>query len=187
MEYPSDLKHRYKLKQQNKMRSDHNSLSSSLKYITSSYDDFMMKIKGSPGASKIYASSNYILTSYQDGSLSIFHRPSLSYLRYSSSHSGKISQVKWLPSSTNSAGQFITASHDLTLRVWKHFGDRWTSSFIDIASSIDSSLQHFGSQNMMASKPHDLRITCVIGHPKLHYAMCGDNRGVIRGFNLETG
>ena len=40
---------------------------------------------------------------------------------------------------------------------------------------------------MMASKPHALKITCVVGHPKLHYAMCGDNRGVLRGFNLDSG
>ena len=40
---------------------------------------------------------------------------------------------------------------------------------------------------MMTSKPHALKITSVVGHPKLHYAMCGDNRGILRGFNLENG
>ncbi len=88
-------------------------------------------------------------------------------------------------------------SHDLTLRIWKHFGDRWTSSYIDVASSIDSSLQHFGSHNLRYSttsdnrgggaEPHELRLMAVAAHPKQNYIVCGDDRGVLRSFNLENG
>lgn len=46
------------------MRMVNSSYSSSLKHINSNYDEFMVRIKGQPGAKKIFASSTYILTSY---------------------------------------------------------------------------------------------------------------------------
>lgn len=46
------------------MRMMNSSYSSSLKHINSNYDEFMMRMKGQPGAKKIFASTTYILTSY---------------------------------------------------------------------------------------------------------------------------
>ena len=33
--------------------------------------------------------------------------------------------------------QFVTSSHDLSIHLWRHYGDRWAFSYIDIAKSFD--------------------------------------------------
>lgn len=60
----------------------------------------------------------------------------------------------------------MTVSCDLTVRIWKHFGDRWTSAYIDIPSAIDSSLQHFSSQSVISTQSSALKLQAVAAHPK---------------------
>ena len=81
----------------------------------------------------------------------------------------------------------MTVSCDLTVRIWKHFGDRWTSAYIDIPSAIDSSLQHFSSQDLTATQSSSLKLQAVAAHPKQNYIVCGDDRGVLRSFSLDSG
>ena len=33
--------------------------------------------------------------------------------------------------------QFVTCSHDLSIHLWRHYGDRWAFSYIDVAKSFD--------------------------------------------------
>ena len=156
--------------------------------LAGGHEELMMRVSGGPGVRAIFPSIGYMLIFYEDGATSIYHRPGCSHLRYTSSHNGGAAQLKWLPSSATSAGHFLTVSHDLTLRIWKHFGDRWTSSYIDIATAIDSSLQHFGSHApAQPARPHELHLKAVAAHPKQNYIICGDDRGVLRSFSLESG
>lgn len=32
---------------------------------------------------------------------------------------------------------FVTCSHDMSIFVWKHFGDRWSFSYIDVVKCFD--------------------------------------------------
>lgn len=36
--------------------------------------------------------------------------------------------------------QFLTCSHDLSVHLWRHYGDRWAFSYVDVAKSFDQSL-----------------------------------------------
>lgn len=74
---------------------------------------------------------------------------------YCFGHFEKVVSLKWLHKSTkrakgfigdaswnNSGDTFITCSHDMSIFIWKHFGDRWTYSFIDVVKCFDSSLNY---------------------------------------------
>jgi hypothetical protein len=36
--------------------------------------------------------------------------------------------------------QFLSCSHDLSVHLWRHYGDRWAFSYVDVAKSFDQSL-----------------------------------------------
>ena len=83
IDYPLELKQRYRLRNNTNKQA-----------LT--YEDVLMKAAGGPGVKALYSAQSYLLISYEDGSHSIYHRPGCSHLRYSSSHNGKITQLKWL-------------------------------------------------------------------------------------------
>lgn len=33
--------------------------------------------------------------------------------------------------------QFLSCSHDLSVHLWRHYGDRWAFSYVDVAKSFD--------------------------------------------------
>lgn len=72
-------------------------------------------------------------------------------------HFQKITGMQWINKSgkrskqvmsegwNNSEGNvdsFVTCSHDMGVFLWKHFGDRWSFSFIDVVKCFDQSLMY---------------------------------------------
>lgn len=74
---------------------------------------------------------------------------------------------------------FITCSADLSVFVWRHFGDRWHYNYIDIAKSFDDSLSFQRKQCDPSTK--NLQVTSVCIYPRRRQnILIGDNRGTVR-------
>ncbi len=109
---------------------------------------------------KIVSTHNlrFLLISYLDSSFVVLDRAvqaaSSSILGYSFGHFQEVTALSWIkkvgkkkPSyftelqGVHTADEtFVTAAQDMAVYVWKHFGDRWSFSFIDVAKCFDSSL-----------------------------------------------
>lgn len=64
-------------------------------------------------------------------------------------HYDRVNGLQWIGQPTTSNGvnaqqqdheEFVTCSSDLSVFVWRHFGDRWQFNYIDIAKCFDESL-----------------------------------------------
>ena len=97
----------------------------------------------------------YALISHSDSSFLVYSFDLRKALGYSFGHYGKIGKIEWLTGgavqnakflgegfneTTNKV--FLTCSEDMSIYVWRQFGDRWTFSYIDVAKCFDSSLTY---------------------------------------------
>lgn len=78
--------------------------------------------------------------------------------------------------------QFITCAHDLSVHLWRHYGDRWAFSYIDVAKSFDQSLSFQRKQCDRSTR--ELRLTAVAAYPRSNHFIVGDNKGFVRVFQL---
>ena len=74
----------------------------------------------------------------------------------------------------------MTVSHDLSIHVWRHYGDRWAFSYIDLAKCFDQSLSFQRKQCDRSTK--EMKLTAVSIYPKSNNLVVGDNKGIIRVF-----
>ena len=78
--------------------------------------------------------------------------------------------------------QFVTCAHDLSIHVWRHYGDRWACSYIDVAKSFDQALTFQRKQCDKSTR--DLKLTALCLYPRSNNLIVGDNRGFVRIFQL---
>jgi WD40 repeat protein len=76
----------------------------------------------------------------------------------------------------------VTCSHDLSVHLWRHYGDRWAFSYIDIAKSFDQSLSFQRKQCDRSTR--EMKLTAVCAYPRSNNLIVGDNKGYIRVFQL---
>lgn len=130
---------------------------------------------------------------YGDSSVAIYSRDKNEMLSYMCGHFQRVSAVRWL--SSKSQNCFVTCSHDMSLYLWQHSGDRWSFTYFDIPMLIDRSLRHY----RLASSSHpateedpvgahsELKLTALAAHPKQPYVACGSNRGAVWVLDVASG
>ena len=72
----------------------------------------------------------------------------------------------------------------MSVFVWRHFGDRWSFSFIDVIKCFDSSLTY--SRKMADKSTNNLKLTAIKVYPKFPMIAVGDNKGIIRVFQVTN-
>jgi hypothetical protein len=78
---------------------------------------------------------------------------------------------------------FISVSSDLSVFIWRHFGDRWQHSYIDVAKCFDESLSYQRKGCDRSTK--ELQLTSVCIYPRRRQnILVGDNKGTVRIFQL---
>jgi hypothetical protein len=77
---------------------------------------------------------------------------------------------------------FITCAEDMSVFVWRHFGDRWSFSYIDVVKCFDNALTY--SRKQADKSTQNLRLTCIKVYPKQPMVMVGDSKGVVRVFQV---
>jgi hypothetical protein len=68
----------------------------------------------------------------------------------------------------------------MSLFVWKHFGDRWSFSYIDVIKCFDNSLTY--SRKLNDKSTTNLKLTAIRVYPKMPMVIVGDNKGIARIF-----
>ena len=66
--------------------------------------------------------------------------------------------------------------------VWRHFGDRWSFSYIDVVKCFDNSLTY--SRKQADKSTSNLKLTCVKVYPRSAMLAVGDSKGIIRVFQV---
>ena len=77
---------------------------------------------------------------------------------------------------------FITCADDMSVFVWRHFGDRWAFSYIDVVKCFDNSLTYSRKQTDKATQ--NLRLTCIKSYSRQPMLVVGDSKGIIRVFQV---
>ena len=70
----------------------------------------------------------------------------------------------------------------MSVFVWRHFGDRWSFSYIDIVKCFDSALTY--SRKLNDRSTQNLRLTCIRAYPRQAMLAIGDSKGMIRVFQV---
>ena len=78
--------------------------------------------------------------------------------------------------------QFVTCSHDLSIHLWRHYGDRWAFSYIDVAKSFDQALSFQRKQCDRSTQA--LKLTAICLYPRSNNLVVGDSKGFVRVFQL---
>jgi len=76
----------------------------------------------------------------------------------------------------------VTCSADLSVYVWRHFGDRWSFSYIDVAKCFDESLSY--QRKACDKSTRDIKLTAIQMFPRRQNIAVGDNKGTLRVFQL---
>jgi len=118
-----------------------------------------------PEVSDIFTTQNmrFLCVKYRDSSFVVIDRTiqdaRQAILGYQFGHFERVSGLQWVSQSKRNRRQktslaldtqymqvaddrFLTCAHDLSVFVWKHFGDRWSFSYIDIAKCFDTQLSY---------------------------------------------
>lgn len=70
----------------------------------------------------------------------------------------------------------------MSVFLWRHFGDRWSFSYIDVVKCFDSSLTY--SRKQADKSTQALRLTAIRVYPRQALVAVGDNKGVLRVFQV---
>lgn len=70
----------------------------------------------------------------------------------------------------------------MSIFLWRHFGDRWTFSFIDVVKCFDSGLSF--SRKLVERSTQALGLTALALNPRTQMLIVGDTKGVVRLFSL---
>lgn len=73
----------------------------------------------------------------------------------------------------------------MSIYVWKHFGDRWSFSFIDVTKCFDAALNYQRKNCDLSTEQMKLTAVCVYPKQKRFLAV-GDNQGYIRVFQISS-
>lgn len=105
----------------------------------------------------------FLMITYGDSSFAVVDRkvvtsPSDAILGYQYGHFESITGLQWMSTQSAKMGGpmlpdqaylihqasecFATCGADLSVYIWRHFGDRWQAQYIDIAKCIDPSLTY---------------------------------------------
>ena len=76
--------------------------------------------------------------------------------------------------------QFVTCAHDLSIHLWRHYGDRWAFSYIDVAKSFDQALSFQRKQCDRSTR--ELKLTALCLYPRSNNLVVGDSKGFVRVF-----
>ena len=123
-------------------------------------------IKVGPPVSGIQTTKDkrFLMVTYEDSSFAVVDRTvvtsmSEAILGYQYGHFESITGLQWIGSNNSKmmggavtseqfqlihqANEcFATCSSDLSVYIWRHFGDRWQTQYIDTAKCFDSSLTY---------------------------------------------
>lgn len=109
-------------------------------------------LKAGPAVVDLQITGNmrFLMVSYADSSFAVIDRtcqsPYEAILGHSFGHFDRVSGLQWITrevqnnTSTQELEEFVTCSADLSVFVWRRFGDRWQSNYIDVAKCFDDSL-----------------------------------------------
>ncbi|CDW81046.1 UNKNOWN [Stylonychia lemnae] len=149
----------------------------------------------------------FLFIKYQDQSFVIIDRtvpnPNQSILGYQYGHFQKVTGLQWMRPSLTSGSKkhkfpiygenlslhqqanasFVTCSQDMSIFVWKHFGDRWSFSYIDVVKGcFDQSLTYQRKLNEKSTQ--NLELTSIRVYPRSPLVAVGDNKGIVRIFQV---
>lgn len=78
----------------------------------------------------------------------------------------------------------MTCSADLSVYIWRHLGDRWQFSYIDISKCFDESLSYQRKDCDRSTK--ELKLTALCLYPRRRNCIAvGDNKGTVRVFQIQ--
>lgn len=77
---------------------------------------------------------------------------------------------------------FVTCSHDLSVYIWTHFGDRWSHQYIDVAKCFNEGLTYKRKNCDKSTK--QLQLTALKILPRRQHLAVADNKGTLRIFQL---
>lgn len=105
----------------------------------------------------------FLLVKYSDSSYAVLDRtasnPQQAIIGYSYGHFESVAGLQWVAPSSKKGGKFagsnwnsssrmaqsesfVTCGSDMSVFIWKHFGDRWSFSYIDVVKCFDSTLSY---------------------------------------------
>ena len=160
-----------------------------------------------PPVSGIMATKDkrFLMITYGDSSFAVVDRkvvtsPSDAILGYQYGHFESITGLQWMSTQSAKMGGpllpdqaylihqssecFATCSSDLSVYVWRHFGDRWQAQYIDIAKCIDPSLTY--QRKACDKSTASLRLTALQIMPRRQTLAVADNRGTLRVFEISS-
>jgi hypothetical protein len=70
----------------------------------------------------------------------------------------------------------------MSIFVWRHFGDRFSFSYIDVIKCFDNSLTY--SRKLSDKSTYNLKLTAIKVYPKMPMVIVGDSKGVVRIFQM---
>ena len=96
-----------------------------------------------------YSDSSFVMLDRSVGS------PSQAIMGHSFGHFQRVSGMQWITKSSinkkggeaNQSDAFITCADDMSVFVWRHFGDRFSFSYIDVIKCFDNSLTYSRKQS----------------------------------------
>ena len=140
--------------------------------------------------------TRYLMIKYSDSSFVMLDRsvgsPSQAIMGHSFGHFQRVSGMQWMTKSSinkrgslsdqSQADAFITCADDMSVFVWRHFGDRFSFSYIDVIKCFDSSLTY--SRKLSDKSTYNLKLTAIKVYPKMPMVIVGDSKGVVRIFQV---
>ena len=130
----------------------------------------------------------YLMIKYADASFVMIDRsvqnPGQAIIGHHFGHFQAVSGLQWVSGSAISKkgeDTFVTCSHDMSVFVWRQFGDRWAFSFIDVVKCFDAAL----ACNRKDKATRGLKLTALRAYPKQPLLAVGDSKGVLRIFQVS--
>lgn len=166
-------------------------------------DESLSLDKIGPPVTNIQLTQNlrFLWIQYSDGSFALVDRtitnPRQAILGYSCGHFESISGLQWMHQRSLSLGQndssqgenqytadqqFVSCSHDLSVHFWKHYGDRWAFSYIDVAKCFDQCLSFQRKQCDRSTA--EMKLTALCLYPRSNNLVVADSKRYVRVFQL---
>ena len=122
----------------------------------------------------------YLMITYADLSFIVIDRtsktPHEAIIGHQLGHFDHVSGLQWV------GKDLITSSADLSVFLWKQFGDRWKFNYIDVAKCFDESLSFQRKHGDPGIKDLKLTALCTfpLRNPANYKLIVADNQGTIR-------
>ena len=145
------------------------------------------------------ADERYLMIQYRDASFVVVNRmsknPVEAIIGHQYGHFEQINGLEWLgfdpakeslsmPDQFQLVEQsnecFASCSSDLSVFIWRHFGNRWQQTYIDVAKCFNDALSYQRKNCDKSTKP--LSLTALKMFPRRQNLAVADNRGTLRIF-----